>query len=149
MVLRPRDEVSRAVRGLVRREGGGLDIYGEIGGRICQGGLRQFWVGSFRRLNDVVLAGVAEFHEEALGGADGLVGVELGGWGEEAVVGVDGDLGDDFFGVAGFRLPISFQVEAGDLEAVEEQAGAARVDLVGGDAAEHFADGELDAAALG
>jgi hypothetical protein len=36
------------------------------------------------------------------------------------------------------------EVEAGDLEAVEEEAGAARVDVVGGDAAEDFSDGMLD-----
>jgi hypothetical protein len=36
------------------------------------------------------------------------------------------------------------EVEAGDLEAVEEEAGAVRVDVVGGDAAENFADGKLD-----
>jgi hypothetical protein len=36
------------------------------------------------------------------------------------------------------------EVEAGNLEAVEEQACAARVDLVGGDALEDLADGELD-----
>jgi hypothetical protein len=36
------------------------------------------------------------------------------------------------------------EVEAGDLEAVEEQACAAGIDLVGGDALEDLADGELD-----
>ena len=36
------------------------------------------------------------------------------------------------------------EVEAGDLEAVEEEAGAAGVDVVGGDALEDFADGVLD-----
>jgi hypothetical protein len=36
------------------------------------------------------------------------------------------------------------EVEAGDLEAVEEEPGSARVDLVGGDALEDLADGELD-----
>jgi hypothetical protein len=88
----------------------------------------------------------SEFFEQSLGGAFGLVGAELGGWGEEAVFGVVGDLGDDFggrFGGVGFR-----EVEAGDLEAVEEQAGAARVDFVGGDAAEDFADGLLDGGAV-
>ena len=40
------------------------------------------------------------------------------------------------------------QVGAGDLEAVEEEAGAAGVDLVAGDAAEDFADGELDGGAV-
>ncbi len=52
-----------------------------------------------------------------------------------------GDLFDDFggFGFRGFG-----EVEAGDLEAVEEEAGAAGVDVVGGDAAENFADGKLN-----
>jgi hypothetical protein len=61
------------------------------------------------------------------------------------VNGVSGDAVDEgeiaalllLFGVAR-------EVEAGDLEAVEEEAGAAGVDVVGGDAAEDFADGALD-----
>jgi hypothetical protein len=67
----------------------------------------------------------------------------LGARGEVAVVGV----GDELLGVVevlfgcGFGL---FEVEAGDLEAVEEQAGAAGVEVVGGDAAEDLADGVLD-----
>jgi hypothetical protein len=57
-----------------------------------------------------------------------------------------GDLFDDF---GGFRFGVAVgggfgEVEAGDLEAVEEQAGAAGVDVVGGDALEDFADGLLD-----
>ena len=40
------------------------------------------------------------------------------------------------------------QVEAGDLEAVEEEAGAARIDLVCGDALEDLADGGLDGGAI-
>ena len=40
------------------------------------------------------------------------------------------------------------EVEAGDLEAVEEEAGAAGVDVVGGDAAEDFADGGLEGGAV-
>jgi hypothetical protein len=36
------------------------------------------------------------------------------------------------------------EVEAGDLEAVEEESGAAGVDVVGGDALEDLADGGLD-----
>ena len=36
----------------------------------------------------------------------------------------------------------------GDLEAVEEEAGAARVDVVGGDALEDFADGVQDGGAV-
>src|SRR6185437_10343779 len=42
----------------------------------------------------------------------------------------------------------SGQVEAGDLETVEEQAGAARVDFVGGDPLEHLAEALLDGAAV-
>jgi hypothetical protein len=40
------------------------------------------------------------------------------------------------------------EVEAGDLEAVEEEAGAAGVDVVGGDALEDLADGVLDGGAV-
>jgi hypothetical protein len=40
------------------------------------------------------------------------------------------------------------QVEAGDLEAVEEEAGAAGVDVVGGDALQDFTDGGLDGGAV-
>jgi len=41
-----------------------------------------------------------------------------------------------------------WQVEAGDLEAVEEEAGAAWVDIVGGDALQDLADGGLDGGAV-
>jgi hypothetical protein len=37
-----------------------------------------------------------------------------------------------------------WEVEAGDLETVEEEAGAPGIDFVGGDALEDFADGGLD-----
>ena len=40
------------------------------------------------------------------------------------------------------------EVGAGDLQAVEEEASAAGIDLVAGDAAEDFADGELDGGAV-
>jgi hypothetical protein len=40
------------------------------------------------------------------------------------------------------------QVEAGDLQAVEEQAGATWVDVVSCDALEDFADGGLDGGAV-
>jgi hypothetical protein len=63
---------------------------------------------------------------------------------------VVGDLFDDFGGF-GFGVAVGRgfgKVEAGDLEAVEEQAGAAGVDVVGGDAAENFADGVLDGGAV-
>jgi hypothetical protein len=48
-----------------------------------------------------------------------------------------------FGGVAASGLRFG-KVEAGDLKAVEEEAGAAGVDVVGGDAAEDFADRGLD-----
>jgi hypothetical protein len=74
----------------------------------------------------------------------------FGAWREDAQFGVGGDLFDHLDGlrpvvavVCGFG-----EVEAGDLEAVEEQAGAARVDVVGGDAAENFADGQLNAGTI-
>ena len=50
-------------------------------------------------------------------------------------------------GVA-FGLDIAGQVEAGDLEAVEEETSAPGVDFVAGDAAEDFADGALDGGAV-
>ena len=62
------------------------------------------------------------------------------------MLGVVGDFGDGWGGLlfrVGFR-----EVEAGDLETVEEDAATARVDLVGGDAAEDFADGVLDGGAV-
>jgi hypothetical protein len=49
----------------------------------------------------------------------------------------------------GFCAELEFgEVEASDLEAVEKKAGAARVDFVGGDALEDFADGGLDGGAV-
>jgi hypothetical protein len=70
----------------------------------------------------------------------------FGAWGEDAQVGVGGDLFDDFDWLgSGVVAGGGFgEVEAGDLEAVEEEAGAAGVEVVGGDAAENFADGLLD-----
>lgn len=41
------------------------------------------------------------------------------------------------------------QVGGGDLEAIEEEAGAARVDVVGGDADEEFSEGLLDGVEVG
>jgi hypothetical protein len=80
----------------------------------------------------------------------------LGGVGEFCARGyysqlrVDGDL---FYRLgdggceAGFALGFG-EVEAGDLEAVEEEAGAAGVDVVGGDSLEDLADGVLDGGAV-
>jgi hypothetical protein len=61
--------------------------------------------------------------------------------------------GDLFYGLGdgafwtGFALGFG-EVEAGDLEAIEEEAGAAGVDVVGCDALEDFADGGLDGGAV-
>jgi hypothetical protein len=71
----------------------------------------------------------------------------FGAGGEDAEGGVEGDLfyGFDWFGFGVAVGGLGFgEVEAGDLEAVEEEAGAAGVDVVGGDALEDFADGGLD-----
>jgi hypothetical protein len=77
------------------------------------------------------------------------VGGDFGAGGEDAEGWVDSDLFYDL--VCGLRFGRGFggglgfgQVEAGDLEAIEEEAGAARVDVVGGDALEDFSDGGLD-----
>jgi hypothetical protein len=87
-----------------------------------------------------------EIFEEDFERAPGFVGVKLCGWSEDAVFGVVRDFGDGFGGgVGGCGLG---EVEAGDLQAVEEKPGATRIDLVGGDAAEDFADGLLDSGAV-
>jgi len=89
---------------------------------------------------------VEEAADEAVGA--GCVGVgEFGGGGDGAVGGV----GDGLFDQASLlgRDGRGFgEVERGDLEAVEEEAGAAGVDGVGGDAAEDLADGDLDGSAV-
>ncbi len=75
---------------------------------------------------------------------------DFGGWGEDAEGGIDDDLFYRLccglgFAVGFFCGGLGFgEVEAGDLEAVEEEAGAAGVDVVGGDALEDFTDGGLD-----
>ncbi len=88
---------------------------------------------------------------------------DFGAGGEDAEGGVDGDLFDGLAGGFGFvggsgwvsgsgcglGIGLGFgEVEAGDLEAVEEEAGAAWVDVVGGDALEDLADGGLDGGAV-
>ena len=64
-------------------------------------------------------------------GGDGAVG-----WVFDGVL-------DGFFGGCGFAVD-GGQVYRRDLEAVEEEAGAAGVELVGGDALQDAGDGELD-----
>ena len=76
------------------------------------------------------------------GAVAGLGAIEGGGWGDFAVFRVDEDFVDGLF-FACFGVGFG-EVEAGDLQAVQEEAGAAGVDAVGGDAEEDFADGVLD-----
>ncbi len=80
----------------------------------------------------------------------GGIFLEFGFGGEKAVGGVEDDLFDVRLGLGlvrgsggGFG-----EVLEGDLEAVEEEAGAAGVELVAGDAGEDFADRELDGGAV-
>ena len=78
---------------------------------------------------------------------------ERGGRREGAEDGVDGEFFDGQFGGSGAGLTARLiavlgEVGGSDLEAVEEEAGAARVHVVEGDAAEDLADGELDGGAV-
>ena len=68
----------------------------------------------------------AEFAKEALGRAHGTVVSELGGWGERAENGILDDFVDGLGLVVGVGL---WEVDAGCLKAVEEDSGAARVEL--------------------
>jgi hypothetical protein len=95
------------------------------------------------------------FFDQAVDGAFAFFGLAyFGARGEDAEGGIDDDL---FYGFDWFWVLVSVavggglgfgEVEAGDLEAVEEEAGAARVDLVSGDALQDFADGGLDGGAV-
>ena len=85
--------------------------------------------------------------EENLG--DGL----FVGWFEEfgygSYVAEDFVVGDLFDNVDSWREFVGFgEVGTGDLEGVEEEAGAALADGVGGDAADDFADAALDGGAV-
>jgi hypothetical protein len=63
--------------------------------------------------------------------------------------GVDGDLLYGFGFGRGFGRGSGLgEVETGDLEAVEQEACAARVDVVGGDSLKNLADGGLDGGAV-
>ncbi len=68
--------------------------------------------------------------------------------GEGAENGVGDDVFDELAGVGQVGGLLAGEVERGDLESVEEQAGAAVVDLAGGDAAEDLGDGKLDGGAV-
>ena len=92
-----------------------------------------------------------EFFEHEFGGAffvAVLVGGREVGFGGEGAVGV---VVDDF-GDAGLGAGVGGgfgEVEAGGLEGVDEEAGAAGVDVVAGDEVDDFGEGVLDAGALG
>jgi len=58
----------------------------------------------------------------------------FGAWGVDAESGVDGDLFDGLGSATGWGGGLGFgEVEACDLEAAEEEAGAARVDVIARD----------------
>ena len=73
---------------------------------------------------------------------------QLGDGGEGSVEFVLDGFFDGFCWVGGGFAVDWREVDAGDLEAVEEEAGAAGVELVGGDALEDLGDGELDGGAV-
>ena len=78
----------------------------------------------------------------------GLGGVEFSLGREDAVGRVDADLFNGLFFVVGGLFCRAREIEAGDLQTVEEETGAARVDGVGGDAVENLAYGLLDGGAV-
>jgi hypothetical protein len=61
---------------------------------------------------------------------------------------VGGDFVDLFWGVFVLIAVLFGEIQAGDLEAVEEQACSAGVEVVGGDLLQDDADGGLDCAAV-
>jgi hypothetical protein len=86
---------------------------------------------------------------------DALASLGFGDFGagsEGAKGGIGDDLFDEIGGVVGIAVACgdggAGEVEAGDLEAVEEETGAEWVDVVGGDAAEDLADAALDGGAV-
>ncbi len=114
----------------------GLDVWEDDGLGCCCG-----------------LIGFEHAFKDALNEASGtVVLVEFGNGSESAESWVE----DDFFDQMGFLLcsgsaclcSFAGQVHAGGLQAVEEEAGSLGVDLIAGDAAEDFADGGLDGAAV-
>jgi hypothetical protein len=115
-------------------DGGGFG--GFCFGGFCFGDLYVFSVEVFEQFADDALA---------LGGWSHL---GLGGEGTQS--GVDDDLlyQGVLLGEFGVAAGEAGQVEAGDLQAVEQQAGSFGIDLVGGDAAQDFADRALDGAAV-
>jgi hypothetical protein len=107
--------------------GRGIWVWGEVGG----------------------VSGVPVFHEDlgegaAAAGLVEVVGGDVGAGCEGAEDGVEDDVFDVGGGLGLLGGGEFGEGEGGDLEAVEEQAGAARVEGVGGDAGEDFAEGEAD-----
>jgi hypothetical protein len=99
-------------------------------------------------LLDSALGFLAELFEHDAGEGPGAAFFAVFGLGREWAEGLVGDDAVDHLDVAGgvfvlFGFGV-LKVDAGDLEAVEEEAGAFGVDLVARDAGEDFADGELD-----
>ncbi len=147
------------------RWGGGLEGGEDLGRGAggADGGRR----GAVRQEVDVVLlgfagrtdggffgAGASELGEELLGEAavagSGAICDELAAGREGAEAFVDDELFYSLRGLRGGRGGGASlgEVGGGDLEAVEEEASPARVDLIGGDAAEDIDDGELEAGAV-
>ena len=102
----------------------------------------------------VVVLGVHALHQdlfEAAATAGAVEGLGAGGfvrgdWGEEAVVGVEGGLFDGFWlGLFFFGLGEGL---GGDLQGVEEEAGAAVVERHVGDAGDDLVERELDRGAV-
>jgi hypothetical protein len=112
--------------------------------RCCGDGLEG---GQDLRLCRVALGLFAEeFVEEAAGVAAGREFFD-GGFVRERT---EGGVFDDLLHVDVDCLGRGFgEVEGGDLETVEQQAGAALIEVVGGDALEDLGEGELDAGAVG
>jgi len=107
------------------------------------GGLRGLAGGADPAGKAYVFAELAlQLFEHEGGGAFVSCGAFLGLRGEEAVVGVE----DYFVDQRGWSWvgDLFGEVECRDTEAVEEDAGAAGVDLVGGELLDDFSDGVLD-----
>jgi hypothetical protein len=117
------------------------------------------FVGVFLGAVLALLAGVgwalAVLDELLHEGFVGLVtGDELGDGGEWAEVGIEGEVVDGdgavvfLFGGPGFEGGLFREVGGGDLEGVEDEAGAAGIDGVGGDAGDDVVEGDLDGGAV-
>ena len=103
-----------------------------------------------------------QFFHQGLGEAEGRGrGLDFGFRGQGAVGLVGDNFVDRFWLRVGGRAAVglalrlggglglaALEVDGGDLQAVEKQAGAFGVDFVGGDALQHGADGVLDGGAV-